>query len=179
MEAPVLVATDLLYFWGHQFAQYDNPGVFSNGTMTQFLDLRALAGKGDFSRVKLIVSTSCATCCKEAVETFATIFPNAVILGYRKGAPKFGEVVRTDFEKGIQSLKRPLLLDEPVDVNAIIGVWKSVVKRHHPNENKSLPGYYQSGTVHYLEMGTWKSMPATGTNNSCRKKGSTIEEVMN
>lgn len=176
-EAPVLTATDLLYFYGHQYAQYNNPGVFANGTQTQWIDLRALAGKGDFSRVKLIVSTSCATCCKEAVETFAPLFPNAVILGYRKSAPISGEDVRNDFDRGIRDLKRPLLLDEPVDVNAIIGVWKSIVKRHHPNETTRLPGYYQSGTVHYLESGTWKSMPATDAANSCRKKGSTIEEA--
>ncbi|MFC1560727.1 DUF4157 domain-containing protein, partial [Pseudomonadota bacterium] len=176
-EAAILTATDILYFYGHQYAQYNAPGVFANGTQTQFIDLRALAGKGDFSRVKIIVSTSCATCCKEAVETFASIFSNAVILGYRKSAPLKGSVVRKDFDKGIRNLKRPLLLDEPVDVNAIIGVWKSVVERHHPTDETRLPGYYQGGVVHYLELGTWKSMPATGASNSCRKKGGTIEEA--
>ena len=177
-QAKVLTATDILYFYGHQYAQYNNPGVFANGIQTQFIDLRALAGKGDFSRVKLIISTSCATCCKEAVETFAPIFPNAVILGYRKSAPMHGKAVRNDFDKGIRSLKRPLLLNQPVDVNTIIGVWKSVVKRHHPRENKRLPGYYQNGIVHYLELGVWKSMPATGAVNTCKKKGSRIEEAV-
>ena len=176
-EAPTLAATDLLYFYGHQYAQYSNPGVFANGTQTQFIDLRSLAGKGDFSRVKLIVSTSCATCCKEAIDTFAPIFPNAVILGYRKSAPIDGDAVRNDFDKGIHTLKRPLLLDQPVDVNAIIGVWKSVVKRHHPKESKRLPGYYQGGTVHYLEDGIWDSMNATDAENTCKKKGTTLDEA--
>ncbi|MFC1749826.1 DUF4157 domain-containing protein [Pseudomonadota bacterium] len=176
-EAPVLTATDLLYFYGHQYAQYDNPGVFANWHQTRFIDLRALDGKGDFSRVKLIVSTSCATCCKEAVEVFSPLFPNAVILGYRKSAPKKGEDVRNDFDKSIRALKRPLLLDQAIDVNAIIEVWKTVVKRHHPREDKRLPGYLQGGTVHYLELGVWKSMPATDAGNSCYNKGSTIEEA--
>lgn len=176
-EAPILTATDLLYFYGHQYAQYDNPGVFANGDQTRFIDLRSLAGKGDFSRVKLIVSTSCATCCKEAIETFSPIFPNAVILGYRKSAPLNGGKVRDDFDKSIRALKRPLLLDQAIDVNAIIQVWKTVMERHHPKENKRLPGYLQSGTIHYLEMGVWKSMPATDAGNSCRKKGGTIEEA--
>lgn len=176
-EAPSLVATDILYFYGHQYAQYSAPGVFANGIQTQFIDLRALAGKGDFGRVKLIVSTSCATICKEAIEIFAPLFPNAVLLGYRKSAPINGKAVRNNFDKGIRGLKRPLLLEEPVDVNAIIDVWKSVIKRHHPNENTRLPGYYQNGTVHYLENGTWQSMPATDIGNTCRKKGERIEEA--
>ena len=173
----MLTATDILYFYGHHYAQYNAPGVFANGIQTQFIDLRALASKGDFSRVKLIVSTSCATICKEAVETFAPILTNAVILGYRKSAPLNGEAVRNDFDRGIRNLKRPLLLEESVDVAAIIGVWKSVVQRHHPNESDRLPGYYQNGTVHYLESGTWKSMPATDPANTCRKKGSGLEEA--
>ena len=176
-EAPVMEAVDILYFYGHQYAQYNFPGVFANGTQTRFIDLKALAGKGDFSRVKLIISTSCATCCKEAIETFTPLFPNAVILGYRKSAPSEGEAVRNAFDRGIQGLKRPLLLNEPVDVNAIIGVWKSVIKRFHPNEKTRLPGYYQGGTVHYLEKGTWKSMSATDAGNSCRKKGGAISEA--
>jgi hypothetical protein len=176
-EAPVLTATDILYFYGHQYAQYNYPGVFANGIQTQFIDLRSLAGKGDFGRVKLIVSTSCATCCKEAVEVFAPIFPSAVILGYRRSAPEKGEAVRNAFDKGILGLKRPLLLDQPIDVDAIIGVWKSVVETHHPNEGTRLPGYYQGGTVHYFEMGTWKSIPATDAANTCIEKGSTFGEA--
>ena len=151
--------------------------MFANGTQTQFIDLRSLAAKGDYSRVKLIISTSCATICKEAASIFSSLFPNAVILGYRKSAPIDGDAVRTAFDKGIHGLKRPLLLDEAVDVNAIIGVWKSVVEQYHPNEARRLPGYYQNGTVHYLENGTWQSMPSGDAANTCRKKGSTVEEA--
>ena len=170
-------ATDLLYFYGHQYAQYNSPGVFANFTQTEFIDLRALAGKGDFSRVKLLISTSCATCCQEAVSVFSSLFPNVVILGFRRSAPEKGDAMRNAFDSGIKNLKRPLLLNEPVDVSAIIGVWKSVAQTRFPKEAASQPAYYQAGTVYYLEMGTWKSLPATDPANSCKKKGSTVEEA--
>lgn len=178
-EAPTLTATDILYFYGHQFAQYNHPGVFSNGTFTQWVDLRTLAAEGDFKRVKLVVSTSCATICKEALAVFTALFPNAVILGYRKSAPEQGEAVRNDFDTAIRDLKRPLLLEESVDVEAIISAWKSVIERRHPNESRRLPGYYKNGTVHYLESGTWNSMAGSDAANSCRKKGSTLDEATN
>ena len=68
--AKTIEATDILYFYGHQYAQYGNPGAFANGTQDQFVDLRELEGEGKFGRVKLIISTSCATICKEALEVF-------------------------------------------------------------------------------------------------------------
>lgn len=174
-EAPAMTATDLLYFYGHQYAQYGRPGAFANGTQTEFIDLGSLAG--DFSRVKLMVSTSCATICKQALDVFTSLFPNAVILGYRKSAPIEGDSVRNAFDRGIIALKKPLLLDQPVDVTAIIDVWKKVVKNSHPREAERLPGYYQAGTVHYLENGAWKSMAGSDASNSCRKKGGRIEEA--
>ncbi|SMO71760.1 eCIS core domain-containing protein [Fodinibius sediminis] len=176
-EKSVLKATDILYFYGHQYAQYKSPGVFANGMQTQFIDLRALAAHGRFDKVKLIISTSCATICKEAVNVFSSLFPNAVILGYRKSAPLHGSSVRNDFETGIRSLKRPLLLEKNIDVNAIIDVWKTVVKKHHPNEARRFPGYYKGGTVYYLEKGKWKSIAATNSANTCKKKGSQIREA--
>ncbi|WP_161569991.1 hypothetical protein [Salinigranum halophilum] len=39
----VLTATALLYFHGHQYAQYRAPDVFANGTQTKFIDLRSRA----------------------------------------------------------------------------------------------------------------------------------------
>lgn len=175
--APKLEATDILYYYGHQYAQYQNPGAFANGIQTRFIDLRALAGRGYFGRVKLMISTSCATCCAEALDVFANLFPNAVILGYRKSAPESGDAVRNDFDRGIHTLKQPLLLDQAVDIDAIVVVWKSVVRRHHPNEHDRLPGYYRNGVVSYLEDGTWRSLPATDPANTCRKKGHAIEEA--
>ena len=61
--------------------------------------------------------------------------------------------------------------------SAIIDVWKSVLKSIHRNENERLPGYYQEGTVHFLENGSWDSIGATDVANSCRVKGTSIEEA--
>ncbi len=175
--AATIERTDILYFYGHQYAQYGNPGAFANGTQDEFVDLRKLEGKGKFGSVKLIVSTSCAIICKEALEVFAKLFPNAVILGYRKSAPLKGGAVRNSFDSAIKSLKKPLLLDQPVDVTAITDVWKSVVRKHHPNEATRLPGYYQDGTVHYLAKGKWHSIAGTDEANSCKKKGTQIQQA--
>jgi hypothetical protein len=175
--AKTIEATDILYFYGHQYAQYGNPGAFANGTQDQIVDLRELEGEGKFGRVKLIISTSCATICKEALEVFTKLFPNAVILGYRKSAPISGEAVRNSFDKAIRGLKKPLLLDEPVDVTAIIAAWKSVIKKHHPREAERLPGYYQGGTVYFLKNGKWGSVAGTDAANSCKKKGTEIQQA--
>jgi len=175
--AKTIEATDILYFYGHQYAQYGNPGAFANGTQDRFVDLRELEGEGKFDRVKLIISTSCATICKEALEVFTKLFPNAVILGYRKSAPKLGGAVRNSFDSAIRGLKKPLLLDEPVDVTAIIDAWKSVVKKHHRSEAERLPGYYENGTVNFLKNGKWDSIAGTDEANSCKKKGTEIHQA--
>lgn len=175
--AKTIEATDILYFYGHQYAQYGNPGAFANGTQDRFVDLRELEGEGKFDRVKLIVSTSCATICKEGLEVFTKLFPKALILGYRKSAPIKGEAVRNSFDSAIRALKKPLLLDEPVDVAAIVDAWKSVVKKHHPNEAERLPGYYQSGVVYFLKNGKWDSIEGVAEANSCKKKGTEIQQA--
>ena len=48
-EAPEIVGTDLLYFYGHQYAQYGSPGAFANGPQTKFIDLRMLAAHPDIA----------------------------------------------------------------------------------------------------------------------------------
>ncbi|MCB4768059.1 DUF4157 domain-containing protein [Ancylobacter sp. Lp-2] len=175
--AKTIEATDILYFYGHQYAQYGNPGAFANGAQDQFVDLRELEGEGKFDRVKLIISTSCATICKEALDVFTKLFPKAVILGYRKSAPIKGDKVRDSFDSAIKSLKKPLLLDKPVDVSAIISVWKSVVEQQHPNESERLPGYYQNGTVNYLKDSKWGTISGSDAANSCKKKGTQIQQA--
>ncbi len=175
--ASTMEATDILYFYGHQYAQYGNPGAFANGKQDKFVDLRKLKGNGNFDRVKLIISTSCATICKEAIEVFTALFPNAVILGFRKSAPLEGEILRNDFEKAILGLKKPLLLNQAVDVAAIIDAWKSVIVKTYPNEAERLPGYFQGGTVYFLKNGKWDSMKGDSKDNSCKKKGTEIQQA--
>ncbi|PMR66909.1 hypothetical protein CR158_06965 [Halomonas heilongjiangensis] len=163
--------TDIVYFRGHQYAQYRAPGLFANGDESRGFDLRYVEKVGGFSNVKLMISTSCATLCKEAIEVFSGLFPNAVILGYRKSAPIEGAAVRSDLTQRINALNRPLLIDEPVDVATIISIWKSVIESRHKGHTSPLPGYYQGSTVEYWDGSTWQSIPATDPANACRRKG--------
>ncbi|UUY07427.1 DUF4157 domain-containing protein [Pseudomonas sp. J452] len=167
-----LERTDIVYFRGHQYAQYKAPGLFANGDESKGFDLRYVEKKGGFGNVKLMISTSCATLCQEAASVFSGLFPNAVILGYRKSAPLEGAAVRADLTKRINELNRPLLLDQPVDVAAIIAIWKSVVESRHKGQTAPQPGIYQGGTVTYWDGSAWQTVTATDAkNNACRKKG--------
>lgn len=164
--------TDIVYFRGHQYAQYKAPGLFANGDESKGFDLRYVEKVGGFSNVKLMISTSCATLCQEAAGVFSGLFPNAVILGYRKSAPINGAAVRDDLTKRINALNRPLLLDQPVDVAAIISIWKSVAESHHKGQTGPQPGIYQGGTVTYWDGAAWQTVTATDAKkNACRKKG--------
>ena len=168
-EVSDLARTDIIYFRGHQFAQYRAPGVFSDGDEKYGFDLRYIEKIGGFPNVKFIISTSCATLCKEAIEVFHGLFPNAIILGYRKSAPIQGAAVRDAFQSKIKALSRPLLLDQPVDVSAIISAWKSVIEEKHVGENAPMPGYYD-GTVHYWDGAAWQSIGAMVKGNECKRK---------
>ena len=164
--------TDIVYFRGHQYAQYKAPGLFANGDESKGFDLRYVDKVGGFGNVKLMISTSCATLCQEAAGVFSGLFPNAVILGYRKSAPLNGGAVRSDLTKRINELNRPLLLDQPVDVAAIISIWKSVAESHHKGQTGPQPGIYQGGTVTYWDGSAWQTVTATDAKkNACRKKG--------
>ncbi|MCY1338970.1 hypothetical protein D9M68_327610 [compost metagenome] len=163
--------TDIVYFRGHQYAQYKAPGLFADGDETHGFDLRYVDKAGGFANVKLMISTSCATLCKEAAEVFSGLFPNAVILGYRKSAPIQGAAVRSDLTTRINELNRPLLIDDPVDVAAIISTWKSVVESRHKDQTAPQPGYYQGGTVTYWDGSAWQTIAATDAKNACRVKG--------
>ncbi|WP_444439493.1 eCIS core domain-containing protein [Pseudomonas sp. A6] len=163
--------TDIVYFRGHQYAQYKAPGLFADGDETRGFDLRYVEKAGGFANVKLMISTSCATLCKEAVAVFTSLFPNAVILGYRKSAPLQGAAVRSDLTKRINELNRPLLIDDPVDVAAIIDTWKSVVESRHKGETGPQPGILQGGTVTYWDGSAWQTIAATDAKNACKVKG--------
>lgn len=170
-ELGELGRTDVVYFRGHQYAQYKAPGLFTNGASTYGFDLRYIQKAGGFPNVKVMISTSCATLCKEAFELFHTLFPNAVILGYRKSAPLDGAAVRTEFHKGITGLNKPLLLDQKVDVDAILAVWKKVIETKHKGHRSQKPGYWDGSTLHYWDGAAWQTINATDASNKCRRKG--------
>ena len=161
--------TDILYFRGHQYAQYGAPGVFTSDG-SRWVDLRYVEQTGGFANVKLLISTSCATICKEALEVFTGLFPNAVILGYRKSAPEDGKAVRNMFDSKIRGLKRGLLLDQEVDVAAIIGVWKSTIESLHKGHTRPQPGYFKAGALEYWDGTAWQTVTPTSEDNKCKRK---------
>jgi hypothetical protein len=170
-HAADLERSDIVYFRGHQYAQYKAPGHFANGNETQGVDLRYFEKAGGFSNVKLMISTSCATLCQEAAAVFSGLFPNAVILGYRKSAPIEGAKVRSDLTQRINALTRPLLLDQPVDIAAIISIWRSIVESRHKGQTGPQAGYLQGGTVTYWDGSAWQTITATDAKNACKIKG--------
>lgn len=168
-ETPDLIRTDIVYFRGHQFAQYKAPGVFSDADIGRAFDLRYIDQKGGFPNVKLMISTSCATLCNEALDLFHAIFPNAVILGFGKSAPIEGAQLRNDFEAKLKALMRPLLLDQAADIASIISSWKSVIQARFKDAH-SMPGYYD-GTLHYWNGKAWHDVDPAIQNNKCKVKG--------
>ena len=145
--------------------------VFANGDETYGFDLRYVEKVGGFANVKIMISTSCATLCKEALDVFMTLFPNAVILGYRKSAPINGGAVRDALRDQINALNKPLLLDQPIDIASIISVWKSVIESKHKGDAGPVPGYYIGGNVHYWDGASWGVIASSDPNNTCKRKG--------
>ncbi|MBE9066454.1 DUF4157 domain-containing protein [Leptolyngbya cf. ectocarpi LEGE 11479] len=170
-DTPDLGRTDIVYFRGHQFAQYKAPGLFSNGSEEKGFDLRYIEKVGGFQNVKLMISTSCATLCSEAFNVFHGLFPNAVILGYRKSAPLDGRKVRNSLQSKIKGLGRPLLLSESVDISSIISAWRSVIAGVHAGDTAQLPGYYDGSQITYWDGTAWQTVVPTDKANKCRRKG--------
>jgi hypothetical protein len=170
-EISDLSRTDIVYFRGHQFAQYRAPGLFSNGDETRGSDLRYVDQPGGFPNVRLMISTSCATLCLEAFEVFHRLFPNAVILGYRKSAPLHGEAVRKALTAKVKAIGRPLLLEEPTDIAAVVGAWKQVIEQQHKGESAPVPGFYDGTDIQYWDGTAWGTIPPTDPHNVCKRKG--------
>lgn len=169
-EVSDLARTDIIYFRGHQYAQYTAPGVFADIKEEFGFDLRYIDKAGGFPNVKLMISTSCATLCREALNLFLSLFPNAVILGFRKSDPKEGGApLRDAFQAKVQALNRPLLLDQAVDVSAIISAWKSVAETVKGDIAHILPGYYDGG-LNYWDGKAWQTVDPKSDENKCHIK---------
>ena len=163
--------TDIVYFRGHQYAQYRAPGLFADGSETWGFDLRYIGQAGGFGNVKLMVSTSCATLCTEAFDVFHGLFPNAVLLGYRKSAPLEGDKVRASLQTHIKGIGRPLLLEESVDIGAITSAWKAVIELRHRGDTASRPGYYDGTGIHSWDGKAWSTISPSDPTNKCKQKG--------
>ncbi len=168
-----LERADILYFRGHQFAQYRAPGMFTDGAEERGVDLRYLKRAGGFPNVKLMISTSCATLCNEAITVFTGLFPSAKIFGYGKSAPIEGKQVRLEFGKQVRALKSPLLLESASDVSKLTGAWKAAIEKRHPREKnakKVRPGFYNGSKLFYWSGKAWVDGKKGDSTNNCKRK---------
>jgi hypothetical protein len=166
--ADVYKRADVLFFTGHQFAQYRLPGVWGSSNFPDF-DIARLPGP--FPNVKLMVSTSCATMCKEAAEVFKTLFPNATILGYKGSAPISGVAVSKAFSS---AMPPDVLLDDPASgLSDAIGAWKSTVAALAAKDSRPLPGWVdlKTGSGEIWNGNAWEKFDAFSDAAKCKEKG--------
>ena len=163
---PAFEEASVLVFSGHQYAQYKLPGVWTDGG-DNVLDVRGI--KGPLTNVKLLISTSCATLCKEAFEVWKGIFPNAVFLGAARSTPLKGSVLANAF---VKSLPADLLFDPGAPgLSSAISAWKSAVEKTQTGNVRGGVLDIAAATVEVWDGKKWLSLGATDEDNVCKVKG--------
>lgn len=156
----------VLVFSGHQYAQYKLPGVWTDGGANT-LDVRGI--KGPLPNVKLLISTSCATLCKEAWQVWKSIFPNAVFLGAARSTPLKGSVLANAF---VKSLPQDLLFDPGAPgMSSAISAWKSAVQATQTGDVRGGVLDIAAGTVEIWDGKKWINLGAGDKDNVCKVKG--------
>ena len=156
--------SDILFFSGHQYAQYREPGNFTNDSSTSCFNIGMISKAN--TRVKLVVSTSCATVCKDVAKIWQAKFPDALILGYRYSAPTDGSVVSNAFAKKLVALG-PLDLADAGSRQGVRDAWKAVVLG--PGSIGGGPGLLFGGEVEFYNQTTkkWVKTPWDDKANDC------------
>lgn len=164
---------NVLVFSGHQYAQYKLPGVWNTGNWDVTLDVRGITGP--LPNVKLLISTSCATLCKEAYELWKTIFPNAIFLGAARSTPLKGSVLANAFVKNLP----PDLLFDPgaPGLESAITAWKTAVEKTQTSAVRGGVLDIAAGTIEFWNGKTWESMSATDAANKCKVKDDYLADV--
>lgn len=142
--------SDVLFFSGHQYAQYHSPGVFTNDATSLCFNIGAVHNL--VKQVRVVVSTSCATICKDPAAIFNSKFPNAMVLVYRFSAPLNEGTLSEAFADKLAK-KGALDLSNESDLQTIRTVWKSVVPTSGGTEGE--PGILYQGQVEYFKEGKW------------------------
>lgn len=164
---------NVLVFSGHQYAQYKLPGVWNNGSWDKMLDVRGIQGPLD--NVKLLISTSCATLCKEAFEVWKDIFPNAVFLGAAKSTPLKGSTLANAF---VKKLPKDLLFDPGAPgLESAKTAWKSAVEKTQTSKVRGGVLDIAAGEVELWFDRKWHKMSATDPDNECFVKGDYAEGI--
>lgn len=156
--------SDLLFFSGHQYAQYREPGNFTNDSSTSCFNIGMISKAN--TRVKLVVSTSCATVCKDVAKIWQAKFPDALILGYRYSAPTDGSVVSNAFAKKLVALG-PVDLADAGSRQGVRDAWKAVVLG--PGSIGGGPGLLFGGEVEFYNATAkkWVKTPWDDKANEC------------
>ncbi len=154
--------SDILFFSGHQYAQYRRPGIFTNDSSEYCFNLGAISKK--LNKVKLVVSTSCATICKDTARIFNDKFPNALILGYRLSAPLNGGILSKAFADTLEK-EGPIDLSTPSGINTVKKVWKSVTMSAGGKEGQ--PGLLFGGQVEFWNGAKWQTDSEDSKVNEC------------
>jgi len=154
--------SDILFFSGHQYAQYKEPGTFTNDTSDACFNIGMLSKEN--KRVKLVVSTSCATICKDVARIWRNKFPDALILGYRFSAPINGGIVANAFASTLAK-KGPIDLSDAGALDYIRSAWKAVVLGQGSIEGG--PGLLYGSEVEIYSNGQWIKQPWDAKANEC------------
>ncbi len=124
--------------------------------------------KGPFPNIKLLISTSCATLCKEAFEIWKDIFPNAIFLGAARSTPLNGDVLANAF---IKNLPKDLLFDPGAPgLSGAISAWKSAVQKTQTGDVRGGVLDIAAARVEIWDGKKWLSLAATDKENECRVK---------
>jgi hypothetical protein len=165
--------SNVLVFSGHQYAQYKLPGVWNTGNWDVTLDVRGITGP--LNDVKLLISTSCATLCKEAYDVWKSIFPNAIFLGAARSTPLEGSVLANAF---VKNLPADLLFDAGAPgLSSAISAWKSAVEKTQSADVRGGVLDIAAGKVQYWSGKKWVDISATDPDNTCKVKGDYSPEV--
>ena len=156
--------SDLIFFSGHQYAQKGRPGLFTNDTSESCFNMSLISKK--LNRVKVVVSTSCATICKAPAKIFSEKFPNAIILGYRLSAPLNGAVLSDAFATELAK-KGPLDLSKSADIEKIKAAWRKVAITSGSKEGE--PGIIEGENVEFWreKKQKWLTQKWDSKENEC------------
>lgn len=158
--------SNVLVFSGHQYAQYKLPGVWNTGNWDVTLDVRGITGP--LNNVKLLISTSCATLCKEAFEVWKSLFPNAFFLGAARSTPLEGSKLANAF---VNNLPQDLLFDEGASgMSGAISAWKAAVEKTQSSAVRGGVLDIAGGTIEFWDGKKWVQMNATDADNKCKVK---------
>lgn len=154
--------SDMVFFSGHQYAQYRRPGLYTNDNSDSCFDISAISKK--LSKVKLVASTSCATICKDVAKIYESKFPNALILGYKYSAPLNGGKVSMAFGDSLVK-KGAIDLSTSAGLDAVKDSWKTVTLANPGKEGQ--PGMLLGGNVEFYNGKTWQTAKSDSKENDC------------